>query len=101
VRDEPSGGRKRPTCVVVALPGDSGTPTNFIEGGGDGVQCSERSKGVDGGRGKISGALEWGDSVGRGKETKREEGGSGGLSSGRQRAARARGEGKVGAQAVA
>jgi hypothetical protein len=33
VRDEPSGGRKRPTCVVVALTGDSGTPTNFIKGG--------------------------------------------------------------------
>jgi hypothetical protein len=63
--------------VVVALTrdrGDSGAPTDFGEGG-DNVQCSEQSKGVHGGRGKLSGVLEWGEAVGRGKETEGEEGG--------------------------
>jgi hypothetical protein len=86
VRDEPSGERRRDTCVVAALTGDrgdSGAPTDFIEGGG-GIRCSERSKGIGGGRGKLSGVLEWDEVVGRGKETEgEEEGGSGGLSSGR------------------
>jgi hypothetical protein len=41
----------------------------------DGVRCSERSKGVGRGRGELSDALEWGEAVGRGKETEGEEGG--------------------------
>jgi hypothetical protein len=42
---------------------------------GDGVRCLERSKDVGGGRGKLSGALEWGKAVVRGKEIEGEEGG--------------------------
>jgi hypothetical protein len=57
-----------------------------LRGGGEGddVRCLEESKGIGGGRGKLSGVLEWDEAVGRGKETEgEEEGGSGGLSSGR------------------
>jgi hypothetical protein len=86
-------------CVVAVLigdKGDSGAPFDFIEGGGDNVRCSEQSKGFGGGRGKLSGMLEWGEAVGREKEIEGEEGGSSGLSSGRRRATQARGEGKFG-----
>jgi hypothetical protein len=77
VRDEPSGERRRGTCLVAALTrdrGDSDAPTDFVEGWGDGIRCLKRSKGVDGGRGKLSGALEWGETIGSGKETEGEEG---------------------------
>jgi hypothetical protein len=53
--------------------GDSGALTNFIEGGWHPVLRAV--KGIDRGRGKLSGALEWSEAVGRGKETKGEEGG--------------------------
>jgi hypothetical protein len=75
VRDEPSGER-RDTCMVAALTGDrgdSGALTNFIEGGWHPVLRAV--KGVGRGRGKLSGALEWSEAVGRGKETEGEEGG--------------------------
>jgi hypothetical protein len=66
VRDDPSGERRRDTCVVAALIGDrSSAPIDFIEW----------SKGINGGRGKPSCALEWGEVAGRGKETEGEEGG--------------------------
>jgi hypothetical protein len=59
--------------VVAALTGDrgdSGAPTDFVEGGGDGIRCSERSKGIGGGRGKLSGALEWARRSGMEKKLK-------------------------------
>jgi hypothetical protein len=46
-----------------------------ISSRGDSVWCSERSKGIDRGRGKLLGALEWGEAVRRGKETEGEVGG--------------------------
>jgi hypothetical protein len=49
-------------------------PTDFVEGG-DGIRCSERSKGVGGGKRKLSGALEWGEVVRCGKEIEGERGG--------------------------
>jgi hypothetical protein len=70
VRDKPSRERRRDTCMVAALTGDRGDSsalTDFVKGGGDSVWCSEWSKGIGGGRGKLSGVLESVKAVGCGK----------------------------------
>jgi hypothetical protein len=52
VRDEPRGERRRDTCVVAALTGDvEPVVPQSISSRGNIVRCSERPKGVDGGRG--------------------------------------------------